>query len=480
MKILGKSGNEVLILSTPSEQVHQGDYLQLEDTSKKINILAQIYEETYIDIPGLSEEILRDEVIESTLEGIQGESLEIENISMFIRDSRILKCKIRGMIKNSTLTYSNNSLPSRVYTKIKKISYNELFEIAKREGKREIELGTGVSNEIFKIYAEALDGKLNIITGKKESGKSHLSKLLAANLAELGAPIIIFDLNDEYKGLTKNKNGTTSNLSRKITRLVPGKSLKFNLQYLELNCLCNILTHSLQLPGASLREFLRIFKLLKTKNSLNIDELRNHIFNWKGNEFVRDALISRFHTLQSTGILTDNNNSIKLEELLNTQPDGNIIIISLSEASPLLRRITVEIILSKLVNLLEKKDIKPVFLFAEEAHLYLRDTYWDDIITRMRHFGIFTTFITNQPDAIDQGIYRQADNIFLFNFTNDADIELVSKASMVDADTVKSIVRTLPSKNCLVLGKTVNDLPVVVKISESKWHAMGETKLFFN
>ena len=133
-----------------------------------------------------------------------------------------------------------------------------------------------------------------------------------------------------------------------------------------------------------------------------------------------------------------------------------------------------------MVNLLEKKDIKPIFLFAEEAHLYLQDTYWDDIITRMRHFGIFTTFITNQPDAIGQGIYRQADNIFLFNFTNDADIELVSKASMVDADTVKSIVRTLPSKNCLILGKTVNDLPIVVKIKQSKWQAMGETKLFFN
>jgi len=197
MRILGKSGNEVLILSTPNEKVHQGDYLQLEDTSKKINILAQIYEETYIDIPGLSEEILRDEVIGSTLEGIQGESLEIKNISMFIRDSRILKCKIRGIIKNSTLTYSNNLLPSRVYTKIKKISYDELFKIAKREGKREIELGVSASNETLKIYAEALDGKLNIITGKKESGKSHLSKLLVANLAELGAPIIIFDLNDE-------------------------------------------------------------------------------------------------------------------------------------------------------------------------------------------------------------------------------------------------------------------------------------------
>ena len=499
MKILGKSGNEVLILSTPSEQVHQGDYLQLEDTSKKINILAQIYEETYIDIPGLSEEILRDEVIESTLEGIQGESLEIENISMFIRDSRILKCKIRGMIKNSTLTYSNNSLPSRVYTKIKKISYNELFEIAKREGKREIELGTGASNEIFKIYAEALDGKLNIITGKKESGKSHLSKLLAANLAELGAPIIIFDLNDEYKGLTKNKNGTTSNLSRKITRLVPGKSLKFNLQYLELNCLCNILTHSLQLPGASLREFLRIFKLLKTKNSLNIDELRNHIFNWKGNEFVRDALISRFHTLQSTGILTDNNNSIKLEELLNTQPDGNIIIISLSEASPLLRRITVEIILSKLVNLLEKKDIKPVFLFAEEAHLYLRDTYWDDIITRIyalpeRYGNIAKAYVVSD-DQISSPPGEQVSftnnqfglNIYLLGYDKNRKLTNLNSVTKQNLKTYLGRFRMLTDayniKNAYIVNIGVK-FDILVKRGYNKnevlLRAVNRTKEYFN
>ena len=84
----------------------------------------------------------------------------------------------------------------------------------------------------------------------------------------------------------------------------------------------------------------------------------------------------------------------------------------------------------------------------------------------MRHFGVFATFVTNQPDAIKQEIYRQADNIFLYNFSNDNDLNLVSQASMVDTDTVKSIVRTLPPRMCLVLGHAVNNLPVVVTVDE--------------
>ena len=77
--------------------------------------------------------------------------------------------------------------------------------------------------------------------------------------------------------------------------------------------------------------------------------------------------------------------------------------------------------MNKLIELLEKSLIPPIFIFAEEAQLYIRDTYWEDLITRMRHFGIYSTFITNQPDAINDTIYRQVDNIFLFNFTNDSE-----------------------------------------------------------
>jgi DNA helicase HerA-like ATPase len=98
----------------------------------------------------------------------------------------------------------------------------------------------------------------------------------------------------------------------------------------------------------------------------------------------------------------------------------------------------------------------------------------------MRHFGIFTTFITNQPDTIRENIYRQADNIFLFNFTNEHDLEVVSRASRVDAETVKSIARDLAPHHCLVLGKVVRDFPMVVKVKALDVKTMGETRLFFS
>jgi DNA helicase HerA-like ATPase len=97
----------------------------------------------------------------------------------------------------------------------------------------------------------------------------------------------------------------------------------------------------------------------------------------------------------------------------------------------------------------------------------------------MRHFGIYTTFITNQPDAINDGIYRQVDNIFLFNFINDADLDKIAKVSLADSDTIRSIVRTLPQRQCLAIGKAVCDLPMVIKVSAVEVLALGETKRFF-
>ena len=155
------------------------------------------------------------------------------------------------------------------------------------------------------------------------------------------------------------------------------------------------------------------------------------------------------------------------------------MIINMGEVSGTVRRMTVELVLSKIVDLLERKAIPPIFLVAEEAHLYIRETYWEDIVTRMRHFGVYTTFVTNQPDAIGDGIYRQVDNIFLFNFTNDSDLDKISRVSLADSDTVRSIVRTLPQRQCLAIGRAVCDLPVVVKVAPAQVLALGETKKFF-
>jgi hypothetical protein len=478
LKIVEKIGTDISLLALPSEEIYVSDYISIEDEERKGQLIVQVYEEQYLDHLGTVEDMVRDEVLKATVEGVESDPLEISGISYILRDMRLLKCKIRGSVDNNQFTSNVVWLPSRVKARLRKLRISELMKLAEISHSRPIPLGEVREREILTISAESLDGKLNVITGRKESGKSHLAKLISAELVRFGAYVFIFDLNNEYGGLAWNRDGSPSRNAEKTIVLSPGSSMLFTLPYLGLSAVLGILTHVLDIPGASLREFIRMWKLLESQMKLSMRRLGDTIQTARCNEFIRDALQSRFYTMVSSGLFSDEK-SFMIEDIFSRMPTGGLVIISLGRVSPLVRRIIVEIFLGKLVELLEKKKIPPIFLFAEEAHLYLRETYWDDIVTRMRHFGIFTTFITNQPDAIGDGIFRQVDNIFLFNFTNDTDLEKIARISMVDTDTVKSIVRTLPQRSCLTLGRAVSNLPIVVEVTQTETRSLGETRLFF-
>ncbi len=242
----------------------------------------------------------------------------------------------------------------------------------------------------------------------------------------------------------------------------------------------DIFQNVLDVPGATLREFLRVWDYLESTGRITLKDMEEVIQHWHCNELVRDALLSRYYSLLSSGIFTDSERyEVRLEELYSSCPEGGAVIVSMAGVNPLARRMIVEALLAKVVETLEQRSLPPIFLFAEEAHLYLRQTYWEDLITRMRHYGVFTVFVTNQPDALGVGVYRQADNVFLYNFTNDRDLETVAQASMTDAETVKSIVRSLPPRHCLMLGRTVGDLPVVLQVRDAAFQTLGYTRLFF-
>ncbi|MCP8323687.1 MAG: DUF87 domain-containing protein [Candidatus Methylarchaceae archaeon HK02M2] len=480
MKILEKSGNEILLLALPSEGVSRGEYILIEDEAQERQMVVQIYDESYLDLSELVNDLVREEILNKTVQRIELDPLEIKTISYLIRDMKLLRCKIRGVVEGGRLTPNLSWLPSRVTSKVKKLSISDLFSLAKRDGYRKLPVGITNDGDGFQIYAEALDGRLNIITGKKGTGKSHLAKLIINMLVEHGAYIIVFDLNDEYKGIGWKKNGRPNSIADKVFNLIPGKSLRFSLKYIGLSGIASMLQHALDIPGASLREFGRIWEFLEAQGSVNMASFINSIQKWRCNEFVKDALFSRYHTMLSSKLFSDEQErTIRFEDLFSKYKQGGVFIISLSRLQPQVRKIVVELILGKIVNLLGRGKIPPIFLFAEEAHLYLRETYWDDIVTRMRHFGIFTTFITNQPDVIKDCIYRQVDNLFIFNFTNDVDLETISRISTVDSDTVKAIVKTLPPRACMVLGKAVNELPIIIEVNSTDMLTLGETNLFF-
>jgi DNA helicase HerA-like ATPase len=482
MKLYKKEGTVLQVLSFPNENAEKGDYLLVEDADAGKALIAQVIDVQFAAIPGVLEELLR--TLPDGGEPIQGEDidpLEIAPHITYIQDASLLVCKIRATLENDILTPSSSWLPSRSQSTIKKLSVPTLMKLAKVNGKLPIILGGTKDSSLLTIDASAVDGTLNIITGKKGCGKSHLSKLLMVSLVGFKATVIVFDLNGEYSSLGMTNDGKRNMYYDKIHALTPAQNFKVALDQLHLNVVMGILIHALHLPGTSAREFRRLWKQLKDSGKLSLTALGEAIRNLNCNQHVRDALASRFHSLVNSGFFTDSLAEATLldDSLLKSKNNGGAIIVNLKNTSTIDRQIVVEYVLGKLVDSLQNWKLKAAFLFAEEAHLYLRETYWDDIVTRMRHFGIFTTFITNQPDTIKDSIYRQADNIFLFNFTNEHDLEVVSRAARVDADTVKSIARDLPPHHCLTLGRVVHDFPMVTRVRALDVKTLGETRLFF-
>ena len=482
MKLYKKEGNILQVLSFPNETVEKGDYLHVEDSEARKALIAQVIDVQFASVPGVLEELLRS--LPDGGELVQGEDfdpLEIAPHITYIQDASLLVCKIRATIENENLNPTSSWLPSRSQSTIKKLPIPQLLKLAKTEGALPIIIGGTKDSSLLTIDASHLDGRLNIITGKKETGKSHLSKLLMLNLVGYKATVVVFDLNGEYICLGMTGDGRRNTHHDKIHVLTPGQNFKTELKQVNLHVLLGILIHALHLPGTSAREFRRIWQSLKERDKLTLHELGEAIRLWNCNQHVKDALSSRYHALINSGFFTDNaSEATALEDsLLKAKENGGALVINLRNTSAIDRQVVVEYLLGRLVEQLTSGKLKATFLFAEEAHLYLRETYWDDIVTRMRHFGIFTTFITNQPDTVKENIYRQADNIFLFNFTNEHDLEVVSRAARVDAETVKSIARDLPPHHCLVLGKVVKDFPMVVKVKAMDVKTMGETRLFF-
>ncbi|MEM3590371.1 MAG: hypothetical protein QXN33_05215, partial [Candidatus Bathyarchaeia archaeon] len=225
--------------------------------------------------------------------------------------------------------------------------------------------------------------------------------------------------------------------------------------------------------------FANMWKELALRNALSLSSIGTAIQCWSCHESVREALASRYHALVESDVFEDEG-GMDFGEVAKWLQGGNSVVVNMRNKSSLVRRILVELFLGKLTELLSNHALRAIFLFAEEAHLYLGNTYWDDVVTRMRHLGIFATFITNQPETIREGIYRQADNIFLFNFANDHDLDFVSKTAKLDAESVKLLVSGLPERHCLSIGEAVRNFPLIFEVDRLSADTLGQTRYFFN
>ncbi len=476
MKVLRNTLDRFEIAAFPGEEVGKGEYLMVEDAAENRGLIAQVIAIEYANVPGVMEDILREVLVEEGLDREDYDPLNINSQINLLKDIRVLVCKVRASIRDGRISKDLGWLPSRTSSRISKLNIEPF--LVKGRG-RLAEIGETMDSAPLKLDLRKFDGRLNIIMGRKGVGKSHLSKLLVLNLVRNKAPCLVLDINGEYVNLSKTKEGE-ERLDGQVVVVTPGENFRLTLPDIGLTSFRNMLSYALDLPQASARAFGLIWNKLAREGRLTMGSLGSAIRAWEGNESVREALEARFKVLMESGLFSDDlEGALGFDYVMNLFGTGGAVVFNLKNLPAPSRRVAVELVISRLTEALSHSKLRAVFLFAEEAHLYLRETYWDDIVTRMRHLGIFTTFITNQPDSIDPTIYRQADNIFLFNFTNENDLEAISRTAKADIETIRSLVKTLPERRCLILGEMVEDFPIIAHVRSLDVQTMGETRYFF-
>ncbi len=338
MRILRKESSDILVVASPDEEVRLGDYLMV--TEKDRSLVLQVIDENYLDVDGVEEEVIREEVLSMSAKGVTEDPADLASISRVIRDMRLLHCKARGSIERDRFSPHIDWIPSRTTSKVRRLDVNELLERAGVQGERKIIIGKSGGSSPFSVTAESFDGRVTIVTGRKESGKSHLAKMLVRGLAEYGAYCIVFDLNDEYGSV--GLRGTAARPPLRRSSSLSSRDGSSGSIWPEWGCgrSRRMLQHSLDMPGTSIREFMRIWDTMHAKESVSLETLGEMIQQWRCNEFVRDALYSRYYTLQTSGLFTDSRDGdFSLGRFFASHPDGGVLVVSLCRTSPLNRRL---------------------------------------------------------------------------------------------------------------------------------------------
>jgi len=337
-------------------------------------------------------------------------------------------------------------------------------------------LGRTLEGEEFSPGGRALE-KVNVIVGSKGSGKSHLAKVILLGLIRAGAPCLVLDVNREYGGLPE------------VQTYSVGKDFKLGVREIGVEAL-SVMLEAFGTPATSLLYFeTRLSRLLREKKEfIGIDELVSMAeegeFYPTQSGYAADAvnrtLRSRLEALKLTGMVARSPlEASSFAGVWKEIREGGAVAFDLSGLSTPARMGFAQALLRFLFALVEEEEKVP-FVFFEEAHLYVTPQGIDALVTRARHTGITSFFITNTPTALPEGVLRAADNLFVFRLPLEEDIKWVAKSGMVEEASLVELVRALPRYACLAMGEISSGYPTILSPDPLRaCETSGKTRYFF-
>ncbi len=187
------------------------------------------------------------------------------------------------------------------------------------------------------------------------------------------------------------------------------------------------------------------------------------------NEAVRIALQGRSQAARALGLFGPSNLASLITDMHKT---GGVVIMNLAQIGQWERSIIVEFVLRKLAQLGQSGAIKAVSLFLEEAQLYVDHRNMVNVLTRMRHLGIFPTFITNDPRTLPDEVFTLLDNLIAFMFHNEDELKQLAKSGLIDMKSIYAL-KHLENRQCVAVGNITSFYPVFLEVNPQTGVVMG-------
>ena len=492
-----------LIFNPREEDLRVGESLRLLDRETGEGLVVQIVAFRMVTYPSLVQEQLQlaigtaqplaPEILTYLSESQEAlEALE----SSELRNLKVAISKIRKLTGRSWDQW-DGWIPTRDVD-VTRVSDAELFTNCIDDLGNPLHLGETLRGQPFSIEGHYLE-KVNVVTGVKGSGKSHLSKVILLELIDAGAPCVVFDLNREYIHLPKHDIDprTGEVRQRGIVHLKAGQNLKLGVRQFGLSPLITMLT-KFGLPEVSAMHFEnRMSRLLQEAGYyeqqgrqapfIGIQHLLEMAddLEFSPNEVVSAAIRSRLEAARNTGVFAEHaEEATSLQAEYDKIRHGGALVIDISSLTNLSRQGFVQAIIDILREICEAEIRRATghfpFVFFEEAHLYINRNTIGYIVTRSRHLGITCFFVTNMVNGLDETVLRQVDNLFLLNLPFDDDVRHIGKSAIIDQETMSSFVKRLRRHHALILGDVTRQYPVIIKVKELKGiRTAGETQYFF-
>jgi hypothetical protein len=391
-------------------------------------------------------------------------------------------------------------IPARE-VEVSRTSDREVFANSTRDSGHLLRLGRTLAGHDFYIEGQDLE-KVNVITGVKGSGKSHLSKVVLLQLIEQGAPCVVFDINKEYIHLPKAEAdpATKRPIRRGIVHLEAGGNFRLSVRQFGLAPMMTLMTR-FGLPEVSALYFEnRLARLWAEAEAIEHEGgkapyigLEQLMQMAEEGEFgggssavvVNHAIRSRLEALKNTRIFSRNpKEAASLSEAYRMIREGGALVVDVSGLSNLAREGFVQAIIELVKDLclweIAHDTHRFPFIFFEEAHLYVSRQSIDYIVTRARHLGITSFFVTNMIHGLDEAVLRQADNLFLLRIPFEDDVRHVARGAATDYETMTAFVRRLRERHALVVGNVTTQYPLIFEVDPLRGvNTAGETRYFF-